>query len=43
MTPPSDIIGYVTSGNFSLARGTGHGIGSVSLAAYLELLKLGKE
>lgn len=26
-------MGYVTSGNYSLSRGRGHGVGAVSLAA----------
>ncbi|CAK5284226.1 unnamed protein product [Mycena citricolor] len=34
---PSEIIGYVTSGNFSLSQGTGFAIGAVSLTSYLKL------
>lgn len=33
------IIGYCTSGNYSLARGKGHGLGAVSLLSYLALLR----
>ncbi|OCH85746.1 POP1-domain-containing protein [Obba rivulosa] len=31
------IIGYVTSGNYSLSRGTGHGIGAIPVARWFEL------
>ena len=36
---PSDsaVIGFVTSGNFSLSRGKGHAIGAISLAKFLEI------
>lgn len=34
------LVGYVTTGNFSLSRGTGHALGSVSLKGYLGLLRL---
>jgi len=32
-------IGYVVSGNFSLARGSGHALGSITLKSYVELLR----
>lgn len=37
---PSDarVIGFVTTGNISLTRGEGYGLGMVSLAGYLRLL-----
>ncbi|KAJ7601074.1 ribonucleases P/MRP protein subunit POP1-domain-containing protein [Mycena floridula] len=35
--PPEQIIGYVTSGNFSLARGEGFAIGAIAVAKLLEL------
>jgi len=36
---PSDsaLIGFVTSGNFSLSRGKGYAIGAISLAKFLEI------
>jgi ribonuclease P/MRP protein subunit POP1 len=36
---PSDsaVIGFVTSGNFSLSRGKGSAIGAISLAKFLEI------
>ncbi|KAI0688915.1 POP1-domain-containing protein [Earliella scabrosa] len=39
--PPSaeGIIGYVTTGSFSLSLGEGHAVGAVPLAQYLELRK----
>ncbi|KAI5123460.1 hypothetical protein M0805_008830 [Coniferiporia weirii] len=43
---PDSIIGYVTSGNFSLSIGRGQAIGAISLSSYLEtreqLYRLGK-
>ncbi|KAI0050421.1 POP1-domain-containing protein [Auriscalpium vulgare] len=32
-----EIVGYVTSGGFSLSRGRGHALGAVSIARYFEL------
>ncbi|KZT60139.1 POP1-domain-containing protein [Calocera cornea HHB12733] len=32
-------MGYVTSGNFSMQRGAGHGLGAVSLRKFLELAR----
>jgi len=44
ITPlPSSIMGYITSGNFSLSRGEGFGIGAVSLVQYLDVIKQGKD
>ncbi|KAI0755130.1 POP1-domain-containing protein [Daedaleopsis nitida] len=39
--PPSsdDIVGYVTTGSYSLSLGEGHAIGAVPLSHYLELRK----
>ncbi|KAK8864663.1 hypothetical protein IAR55_001913 [Kwoniella newhampshirensis] len=33
-----EIIGYTTTGNISLSRGTGHGLGAITLKGYLDLL-----
>ncbi|KAI9443101.1 POP1-domain-containing protein [Lactarius indigo] len=40
---PSDgaLIGFVTSGNFSLSRGKGHAIGAISLSKFLEIREQG--
>ncbi|TFY76566.1 hypothetical protein EWM64_g7448 [Hericium alpestre] len=35
--PPEKIVGYVTSGNFSLSLGQGHAIAALPLAKYFEL------
>ncbi|KAF7299081.1 hypothetical protein MIND_00856400 [Mycena indigotica] len=35
--PQSDIIGYVTSGNFSLSQGSGFALGAISLSSLLRL------
>ncbi|KAI0059540.1 POP1-domain-containing protein [Artomyces pyxidatus] len=38
VVPSEDaIIGYVTSGNFSLSRGQGHGIGAIAATRFFEL------
>ncbi|TBU44510.1 POP1-domain-containing protein [Dichomitus squalens] len=38
--PPSEgIIGYVTTGNFSLSLGEGHAVGAIPLSQYLDLRK----
>ncbi|KAI1793285.1 POP1-domain-containing protein [Ganoderma leucocontextum] len=38
--PPKDsIIGYVTTGSFSLSLGEGHAVGAIPFAQYLELRK----
>jgi hypothetical protein len=38
--PPADqIIGYVTTGSLSLARGHGYGIGSISLLSLLRVMR----
>jgi ribonuclease P/MRP protein subunit POP1 len=36
---PSDeaVIGFVTSGNFSLSRGKGYALGAISLAKFLDI------
>ena len=36
---PSDgaVIGFVTSGNYSLSRGKGYAIGAISLVRFLEI------
>ena len=34
-----DVIGYTTTGNFSLSRGKGHALASVTLAGFVELLR----
>lgn len=37
LVPPAlATVGYTTSGNYSLSRGRGHALGSISLAAYVE-------
>lgn len=36
---PDAVIGYVTTGSFSLSLGEGHAIGAIPLAQYLELRK----
>ncbi|KAF8272238.1 ribonucleases P/MRP protein subunit POP1-domain-containing protein [Lactarius quietus] len=36
-TYDSAVIGFVTSGNFSLSRGKGYAIGAISLAKFLEI------
>lgn len=36
---PDGIIGYVTTGSFSLSLGEGHAVGAVPLTGYLELRK----
>ncbi|KAL7280061.1 hypothetical protein ACG7TL_006476 [Trametes sanguinea] len=36
---PEGIIGYVTTGNFSLSLGEGHAVGAIPLRQYLELRK----
>lgn len=42
--PPSTaVIGRVTTGNFSLKRGRGHGIGAIPLVAYLRLTARDKQ
>lgn len=38
-----DLIGFVSTGNFSLSKGTGHGLGTVSLRGYVELMVLAQQ
>lgn len=37
-----ETIGFVSTGNISLTRGKGHGLATVSLSAYLDLLRSGE-
>ncbi|KAF5369289.1 hypothetical protein D9758_002524 [Tetrapyrgos nigripes] len=41
--PPSSIIGYVTTGNYSLSRGGGFAIGAIPLLQYLKIHKKANE
>ncbi|WWD17028.1 hypothetical protein CI109_101465 [Kwoniella shandongensis] len=34
-----EIIGYTSTGNISLSRGTGHGLGAITLKGYISLLE----
>ncbi|KAL7409931.1 ribonucleases P/MRP protein subunit POP1-domain-containing protein [Mrakia frigida] len=39
LPPPTSMVGFHTSGAFSLSRGKGHGIGTVPLSILLELMR----
>ncbi|EJD52288.1 POP1-domain-containing protein [Auricularia subglabra TFB-10046 SS5] len=37
--PPEDIIGYISSGSYSLSRGKGFGVGAIAAGKMLEILQ----
>ena len=39
LPPPTSMVGFHTSGAFSLSRGKGHGIGTIPLSILLELMR----